>query len=241
VRPPAALRAASFPRERQRAFRPRGPLALLLRLATEILSTVHTAAHVQLTTRSSKIIQERFSVRRLCRRLIFECALSKNLNLRASRSRDLLRSVQRPCRSPVRVPSVAESAADEVSAHEALQRRASLRHAVRCSGLLDGFAAMYPQARCDSGVSAEEPMRQRGRCGLRPHCAPRAFRARGSAPFGHADHWRFCCGWRLEVLAPCALPRTHDLRHASQRFLKNALACGGCAAARHFNSGRDRC
>jgi hypothetical protein len=42
-------------------------------------------------------------------------------------------------------------------------------------------------------------------------------------------------------LAPCALLRAYNLRHALQRFLKSALACGGCAAARHFNSGRDRC
>jgi hypothetical protein len=109
------------------------------------------------------------------------------LNLRSFRSRDLLRSVQRPCRSPVRVPSFAESAADAVRAHEALQRRASLRHAVRCSGLLDGVAAMYPQAQCDSGVGAEEPLLPawpvRPPAALRAASFPRerqrAFRPRG--------------------------------------------------------------
>jgi hypothetical protein len=57
VRPPAALRAASFPRERQRAFRPRGPQALLLRLATGSFSPVRTAADAQLTTVHQRIFK----------------------------------------------------------------------------------------------------------------------------------------------------------------------------------------
>jgi hypothetical protein len=57
VRPPAALRAASFPRERQRAVRPRGPQALLLRLATGSFSPVRTAADAQLTTAHQRIFE----------------------------------------------------------------------------------------------------------------------------------------------------------------------------------------
>jgi hypothetical protein len=57
VRSPAALRAASFPRERQRAFRPRGPQALLLRLAIGSFGPVRTAADAQLTTAHQRILK----------------------------------------------------------------------------------------------------------------------------------------------------------------------------------------
>jgi hypothetical protein len=47
-----------------------------------------------------------------------------------------------------RVPSFAESAADEVRDARGASAPGQRTHAVWCSGLLDGFSATYPQALC---------------------------------------------------------------------------------------------
>jgi hypothetical protein len=74
------------------------------------------------------------------------------------------------------------------AAREALQRRASHRRAVRCSGMFGGFAPMVPQA-----VFASSVLWPDERSGVAGANALRRRELYERRAVGHASHRRKCC------------------------------------------------